>query len=142
MEREVIRKSNVYLVCPAKPGPSLTFLGKSNMPKFVREFNEKVKNENGKYVKVEIKLFQNGTYEFKIKSSPLIYKLLNRPDNYALLKKDEKKKLREKDRKEISQEELQELAHQMLPFLNTTDLTKAQKIVVGTANSLGMKIKG
>ncbi|MCE8159218.1 MAG: hypothetical protein I3270_02265 [Candidatus Moeniiplasma glomeromycotorum] len=140
MEKE-IRKSNVYLTCPAKPGPTLTFLGKSNMPKFIREFNEKVKNENGKYVKVEIKLFRNGTYEFKIKDSPLVHKIFNRPDNYAQLKKDEKREIRKKDRKEISQEELQELVHQMLPFLNTTDLIKAQKMVVGTVNSLGVKIK-
>src|SRR5688572_20900741 len=107
MEREIIRKSNVYLNCPAKPGPNLTFLGKSNMPKFVREFNEKVKDKNGKYLKVEIKLFKNGSYEFKIKNIPLtyliIYQLFNRPSNYRQLKKEEREAVKKKERKEISQ---------------------------------------
>ncbi|KLL02408.1 MAG: 50S ribosomal protein L11 [Mycoplasmataceae bacterium RC_NB112A] len=139
MEKEFIRKSNVYLVCPAKPGSSLSFLGK-NMVKFARDFNEKNKDKVGEYMKVEIKIFQDGSYEFKTKNTPLTYLLLNRPNNYGQLSKEERKKIREKDRKEITQAEIQKLAQQMLPFLNTTDLNKAQKIVIGTVNTLGIKI--
>jgi large subunit ribosomal protein L11 len=139
MEKEVIRKSNINLTCPAKPGASLAFLGK-NMAKFAREFNEKVKDKSAKYVKVEVKIFRNGNYEFKIKNPPLIHKLLNRPDNYEQLSKEEKKKIREKERKEISSEEFRILVQEILPFLNTTDLGKAQKIVAGVAQSVGVKV--
>ena len=144
MEKEFVRKSNVYLVCPAKPGVTLSFLGK-NMAKFTREFNEKTKDKVGEWVKVEVKVFQNGNYEFKLKNTPLtyriIYQLFNRPINYRQLKKEEREEVKRKERKEISQDEFQELTRQMLPFLNTTDLTKAQKMVAGTVNTLGVKIK-
>ncbi|MCE8162642.1 MAG: hypothetical protein I3273_02300 [Candidatus Moeniiplasma glomeromycotorum] len=139
MKKEVIRKSNINLTCPAKPGASLAFLGK-NMAKFTREFNEKFKDKNDKYVKVEVKIFRNGNYEFKIKNSPLVHKLLNRPDNYEQLSKEEKKKIREKERKEISSKEFQALVKEMLPFLNTTNFEKAQKIVAGVARSVGVKV--
>ena len=141
MEKKVVRKSNTYLTCPAKPGPDLSFLGK-NMAKFVREFNEKVKDKSGEYVKVEIKVFQDESYEFKIKNAPLIYKLFNRSAGYKQIKvKEERRKIRDKERKEISWEEFQALVKEILPFLNTTDLEKAQKIVAGTARSAGVKIK-
>jgi large subunit ribosomal protein L11 len=141
---KVIRKSSVYLTCPAKPGRDLAFLDK-NMAKFTREFNEKTKDKVGERLKVEIKVFQSGKYEFKIKNTPLVHRILsqilNRPSNYRQLKKEEREKIRREERKEISQSELQELTQQMLPFLNTTDLTKAQKVITGTIGSLGMKVK-
>jgi large subunit ribosomal protein L11 len=101
MEKKIVRKSNVYLTCPVKPGPGLSFLGK-NMAKFTREFNEKTKDKLGRYLKVEIKVFESGNYEFKIKNAPLVYYLLNRSNNHKQLSKEEKKKAREKERKEIS----------------------------------------
>ena len=115
---KVIRKSNFYLVCPAKLGQQtgriLVFLGK-NMAKFIRDFNERTKDRSGEYVKVKMKVFQDGNYEFKVENVPLVYKLRNRLSNYEQLSKDEKKKAREKERKEISQAEFQEIVRQMLP---------------------------
>src|SRR5688572_25093728 len=102
MEKEFIRKSNIYLVCPAKPGHSLAFLGK-NMAKFTREFNEKTKDKSGECVKVEVKVFRNGNYEFKVENTPLVYKLLNRLSNYGQLEKEEKKKpARKREKKLVS----------------------------------------
>ena len=140
MQKEIIRKSHVYLTCPTKPGRDLSFLDK-NMGKFTREFNEKVKDKSGECVKVEIKIFQDKSYEFKVKNTPLIYKLRNRVINYPQLDKKEQKEVRRKERREISQTEFQEIVCQMLPFLNTSDLTKAQKMVASTAKSAGVKIK-
>ena len=44
------------------------------------------------------------------------------------------------EEKLLSKDKLRQIAQEKLPYLNTTDLTKAQKIVAGTAKSAGIKI--
>jgi len=46
------------------------------------------------------------------------------------------------EKKTISKEELKKIAEMKLPDLNTEDLEKAQKIIMGTARSAGIKIEG
>lgn len=138
--KEIIRRSSVQLVCgQARPGQSLAFL--KNMAGFCKEFNEKTKNRNGEIVSVKINVYGDKSYEYEVGTCPSIYLLKNRSINYKALKKDERKKAQEKERKEISAVELEKIAREKLPYLNTDDLEKAKKIVAGTARSLeGFKI--
>ena len=123
MKKKIIRRSGIQLVCgQAKPGASLAFL--KNMALFCREFNEKTKNDNGKLVNVEIEVYVDNSYGYVIGSTPSSY----------LLKKTIG------DKKEINLVELEKIAQEIMPILNTEDIEKAKKIVAGTAQSFGVKI--
>ena len=117
MKKE-IRRSKIQLVCgQAKPGASLAFL--KNMALFCREFNEKTKERNGELVNVEIVVYSDKSHEYSIGTSP---------SNYLI-----KKAIG--DKKEISQAELEKIAKEVMPSLNTEDIEKAKKIVAVTLKS-------
>jgi large subunit ribosomal protein L11 len=120
MKKEVIRNSNIQLVCgQAKPGASLAFL--KNMAFFCREFNEKTKEQNGILVTVKIKVFKDNSYEYVIRKTPTAY----------LIKKVVG------DKKTISSSELEQIAQEVVISLNTGEIDKAKKIIAGTARSFG-----
>jgi len=123
MKKE-IRRSKIQLVCgQAKPGASLAFL--KNMALFCREFNEKTKERNGELVNVEIIVYQDKSHNYVIGTSPSSHLI--------------KKAIGEK--KEITQKELEKIAKEIMPSLNTEDLERAKKVVSGTVRSFnGVKI--
>jgi large subunit ribosomal protein L11 len=123
MKKKIIRRSGIQLVCgQAKPGASLAFL--KNMALFCREFNEKTKDINGNPVNVEIEVYADNSYKYTIGCTPTSY----------LLKKIIG------DKKEISSADLEKIAKEVMPNLNTEDIEKAKKIVAGTARSAGVKL--
>jgi len=134
---KIIRRNRIQLVCgQAKPGPNLSFL--KNMVQFCKEFNEKTKGQIGKLVSVEITVYDEKNYKYTIGTSPSTYLLKDRRNDFKELKnKEERKKVREKERTEISSAELEKIAQEMMPSLNTDDLEKAKKIVAGTVRSFG-----
>ena len=121
------REDTVQLPCgQAKPGQKLASLGKI-MGNFCRDFNEKTKSKtSGQIVNVKIKVFPDGTYWFRVKTSPTIQLIKNKINAQNIL----------------SSQDLKEIAKIKLPDLNTEELTKAQKIIAGTARSAGVKIEG
>ena len=123
MEKRV-RRSRIQLVCgQAKPGASLAFL--KNMALFCREFNEKTKERNGELVNVEIVVYPDKSHKYFIGTSPSSYLI--------------KKAIGEK--KEISQADLERVAKEIMPSLNTEDIEQAKKIVTGTVKSFnGVKV--
>jgi large subunit ribosomal protein L11 len=137
MSKEIIRQSKIQLVCgQARPGAKLAFL--KNMALFCRKFNDENKNRNGELVNVELTVYKDESYSYNIGASPVVYLLKNRRSDYKELKtKEERKKAREKERKEISEAELEKIAREMMPSLNTDDIEKAKKIVAGTVRSFG-----
>jgi large subunit ribosomal protein L11 len=135
--KERIRRSCVQLICgQARPGASLAFL--KNMALFCKEFNEKTKNRVGEFVSVEITVYKDKSYEYNIGTSPSTYLLKGRRSDYKQLKtKDERKEARGKEKTKISSEELEKIAREKMSSLNTDDLEKAKKIVMGTIRSYG-----
>jgi len=123
MEKRV-RRSRIQLVCgQAKPGASLAFL--KNMALFCREFNEKTKERNGELVNVEIVVYPDKSHKYFIGTSPSSY----------LIKKAIG------DKKEISETELERVAKEIMPSLNTENIEQAKKIVAGTVKSFnGVKV--
>src|SRR5690349_16933157 len=123
MKKKIIRRSGIQLVCgQAKPGASLAFL--KNMALFCREFNEKTKDKIGVLVNVEIEVYIDNSYGYVIGSTPSSY----------LLKKTIG------DKKEITSAELEKIAQEIMPILNTENIEKAKNTVTGTARSFGVKI--
>lgn len=125
MSKKTVRQDGIQLPCgQAKPGQKLASLGKI-MGNFCREFNEKSKDQTlGQIINTKIKVFTDGTYQFFIKTPPTIQLLKNRvKENF------------------LSSLALREIAQIKLPDLNTEDLAKAEKIIVGTAKSAGIQVE-
>jgi len=121
---------------PAPPvGPSLAQHG-LNIAEFCQKFNDETKTKAGFKIPVEIKVFEDRTYEFKLKQPPTsellkkaagIEKWSGQPNKIKVAK--------------ISKEQLRKIAQQKMEDLNTSDLEKAMKIVEGTARNMGLEIK-
>jgi large subunit ribosomal protein L11 len=112
----------------AKPGQKLAFLGKNAM-KFCREFNEKTKEmESWKIVNVRV-VVKEGSYQFFIEgrvTSDLIKKIVG-----------EEKGTR---KKEISKSEIKKIIQEKLEYFNTENYEEAEKTVIGTVRSFGIKV--
>src|SRR5438034_1048401 len=129
MQKKKLGTRSVRLICgQARPGQILAFL--KNMVLFCKEFNEKTKNRNGEIVSVEINVYEDKSYDYNIGTSPSIYLLKNRRNDYKGLKSPERKEAREKERKEFTAVEIEKIAREILPSLNTEDIEKAKKIVL------------
>ena len=118
----------------AKPGPKLASAGVV-MPKFCTEFNAKTSDRIGDVVPVIITAYEDKTFDFVIKTTPVA----------LLLKKEagiEKGSGNAKTNKvgHISKEQLRKIAEYKLPDLNANDVEAAMKIVEGSARNMGITI--
>jgi len=121
---------------PAPPvGPALAPHG-INIGEFCKAFNDATKDQAGWTIPVEIKIFEDKTYEFKLKQPPTS-ELLKKA---AGLEKGSGEPQKTKVGK-ITKEQLREIAKRKMPDLNTKDIEKAMKIIEGTARSMGIEIE-
>ena len=120
---------------PAPPvGPSLAPHG-LNIAEFCQKFNEQTKQSQGFKIPVEITVFEDRTYNFKLKQPPAS-ELLKKA---AGIEKGSGEQRKTKVAK-ISQTQLKEIAQKKMEDLNTKDIAKAMKIIEGTAKSMGIEI--
>ena len=140
-KKKICEKKVRLIVGQAKAGIILSFLGKK-ANSFCKEFNndEKLKEKKDKLISVNIILYNDGTYEYTSGTTPTVYLLKNRCSNFDSLSKKEKKIELEKERKKITHAELERIAKEVMPNLNTDDLEKAKKIILGTARNIGIEI--
>ncbi|MCD6550549.1 50S ribosomal protein L11 [bacterium] len=121
---------------PAPPiGPTLAQHG-INISEFCKRFNDETKDRKGWVIPVEIKIYEDRSYEF----------ILKQPPASELLKKAAgiEKGSGEPNRKKvasITREQLKQIAQQKMEDLNTDDIEKAMKIIEGTAKNMGIEIK-
>lgn len=121
---------------PAPPvGPSLAQHG-LNIGEFCQKFNDKSKSQEGFTIPVEVTVFQDRTYTFKMKQPPAS-ELLKK---IAGIEKGAKTPGKEKVA-EITRAQLQEVAESKMSDLNTKDIDQAMKIIEGTAKNMGIEIK-
>ena len=118
----------------AKPGPKLAAAG-VNMAKFCTDFNAKTADRRGEVVPVLITAYEDKSYDFVIKTSPVAG---------LLLKAAGITKGSATGRKgvvgHISQAQLRQIAEYKLPDLNCLDVEAAMKVVEGTARNMGIVI--
>jgi len=120
---------------PAPPvGPALAPHG-LNMMEFCQKFNEVTKNQIGWKLPVEITVYENRTYDFKVKQPPAS-ELLKKA---AGIEKGSGEPQKTKVAK-ITRAQLREIAEQKLPDLNTDNIEQAMKIIEGTARQMGITI--
>ncbi len=120
---------------PAPPvGPALAPHG-LNLMEFCQKFNEATKSQAGSTIPAEITIFEDRTYEFKLKTPPAsellkkaagIEKGSGTPDKTKVGK--------------ITREQLRKIAEQKMPDLNANDIDAAIKIIEGTARTMGIEV--
>jgi len=122
---------------PAPPiGPTLAPHG-VNLMAFVKEYNARTASMVGTVIPAEITIYKDGSFSFVLKSPPtpeLLRKAAGVPRGSA-----------EPNRAKvgsITRKQLREIAEQKLQDLNANDLEAAEKMVAGTARSMGIVIEG
>jgi large subunit ribosomal protein L11 len=122
---------------PAPPvGPALGQHG-VNIMQFCKQFNDQTKGKDGLILPVVISVYEDRTFSFIIKSPPSSV-LLKRAANLAKASGISGKEAIGK----VTRKQVEEIARLKLPDINSTDLSKAIKIIEGTARSMGIVIEG
>lgn len=121
---------------PAPPvGPALGQHG-INIMGFCKEYNERTSNQAGSIIPAEITVYEDRSFTFITKTSPttdLIKKALG-----------VEKASSEAGRTvagTLSREKLREIAEIKTKDLNANDIEAAERIVAGTARSMGIKVE-
>jgi large subunit ribosomal protein L11 len=121
---------------PAPPvGPAL---GQHGVPimDFIKEYNARTAKLKGQVIPAVITIYEDRTFTFVTKLPPvseMIKKALK-------LQKGSGKPNKEKVGK-LTKAQVEAIAKEKLPDLNTTDLEAAKKIVIGTAKSMGVEVE-
>lgn len=121
---------------PAPPiGPSLAPHG-INISDFCSRFNEATRSKEGWIVPVEVTVYEDRTFEFKLKQPPAS-DLLKKA---AGIEKGSKEPNKSKVGK-ITKAQLKEIAEKKMEDLNANDIEHAMKIIEGTAKSMGIVVE-
>ncbi len=121
---------------PAPPvGPALGQHG-VNIGQFCQQFNEATKEMTGSIIPVEITIYEDRTFEFKLKTPPAS-DLLRKA---AGIEKGSGNPLKNKVGK-ITRAQVREIAEKKMTDLNANDVEAAEKIIMGTARSMGVEIE-
>ncbi len=139
MAKEVVVKIKLQApggqATPAPPiGPALGQHG-VNIGQFVSQFNERTKELNGTTVPVVITVFRDKSFTFEVKSPPaavLLKQAAEIAKGSGIPNKDKVGK--------ISSEQLRKITETKFKDLNAYDLEQAEKIIRGTAQSMGVEI--
>lgn len=118
----------------AKPGPKLASAG-IVMPKFCTDFNAKTADRRGEIVPVIITAYEDKTFDYVIKTSPVAGLLIKA----AGVKKGSANS-KTTTVGTITRAQLKEIAEYKLPDLNANDIDAAMKIVEGSARNMGIKV--
>ena len=121
---------------PAPPvGPALGQHG-INIMGFCKEYNEKTASQAGTIVPAEITVYEDRSFSFVLKTPPAS-DLLKKA---AGLEKGSRAQKREKVGT-LSRAELQKIAEIKMKDLNANDLEAAERMVAGTARSMGVAVE-
>ena len=140
MAKEIVNK--VKLQIPAGKAtaapPVGTALGPFGipLPEFCTRFNDATKDKMGDIVPVEVYIYDDRSFDFKVKTSPaafLIKKAAGVQKASATGSKDIVGS--------ITKDQVRQIAETKLPDLNAYTVEEAMKIIEGTARNMGIEIK-
>ncbi|ANI93267.1 50S ribosomal protein L11 [Dietzia timorensis] len=120
---------------PAPPvGPALGAHG-VNIMEFCKAYNAATENQRGNVVPVEITVYEDRSFDFKLKTPPAAKLLLKA----AGIQKGSGTPHSSKVGK-VSMDQVKEIAQTKMEDLNANDIDSAAKIVAGTARSMGITV--
>lgn len=121
---------------PAPPvGPALGQHG-INIQEFCKQFNDQTKDMGTDIVPAEITVYEDRSFEFKLRTPPasdLLRKAARVEKGSAVPQKNKVGK--------ISKEDLRRIAERKMADLNANSIEAAEKIIAGTARSMGITIE-
>jgi large subunit ribosomal protein L11 len=121
---------------PAPPvGPALGQHG-VNIMEFVKQYNAATESQRGDIVPAEISVFEDRTFSFILKTPPAARLLIKA----AAVPKGSGTPHSAKVGA-ISRAQLREIAEKKMSDLNANDVEAAEKIIAGTARSMGITIR-
>jgi large subunit ribosomal protein L11 len=122
---------------PAPPvGPALGQHG-VNIMEFCKAYNERTASQAGTIVPVEITVFADRTFSFITKTPPASVLLRQA----AGLEKGSGEPSKNKVGK-VTRAQVRDIAEKKLKDLNANDLAAAERMIEGTARSMGIEVTG
>jgi len=119
---------------PAPPvGPAVA--PHLNVMEFVKQYNERTASQVGTIVPVEITVFEDRSFTFALKTPPAA-ELLRKAAGVA-----SGSAIPNRDKATITRDQLREIAQTKLQDLNANDIEGAEKIIEGTARSMGVAVE-
>ena len=124
----------------ATPAPPVgTALGPHgvNIMDFVKQYNAATDSQRGNIIPVEITIFEDRSFEFVTKTPPAP-ELIKKAAGVA-------KGSGEPNRSKagsISAAQVREIAQTKMPDLNARSIEMAERIIAGTARSMGIEVRG
>lgn len=139
MAKKVVGKIGLQLnagkATPAPPvGPALGPYS-LNIMAFCKEYNERTQAQAGMVIPVEITVFEDRTFTFVTKTPPasfLIKRAIGVESGSAIPNKNKVGKLTAKQLREIAETKMQDL--------NANNVEMAERIISGTARSMGVEV--
>jgi large subunit ribosomal protein L11 len=122
----------------ANPAPPVgTALGPHgiNLMQFCKEYNAKTSSQVGQVIPVEVTVFQDGSFNFVLKTSPatdLLKKAAGLRSGSPVPNRDKVGS--------VTSAQLREIAEIKMKDLNARDMDAAIKIITGTARSMGITV--
>ena len=116
-------------------GPALGQHG-VNIMAFIKEFNEKTKNDVGLIIPVVITVYADRSFTFVTKNPPaavLIKKACGIESGSGVPNKTKVAK--------ITKAQIKEIAEKKMPDLNANDVEAAMSMIAGTARSMGVTVE-
>ena len=127
---------NAGVATPAPPvGPALGQHG-VNIMEFCKQYNAATESQRGTVVPVEISVFEDRSFTFITKTPPAAVLIKKAAGVEKGSGEPHKTKVAS-----LTKAQVREIAQTKLPDLNANDLEAAEKIVAGTARSMGITIK-
>ena len=120
---------------PAPPvGPALGQHG-VNIMEFCKAYNAQTESQRGDIVPAEISVYEDRTFTFVLKTPPaarLLLKAAGVPKGSGVPHKDKVGS--------VTRAQLREIAEKKMADLNANDIDQAEKIIAGTARSMGITV--
>ncbi|MFC9875255.1 50S ribosomal protein L11 [Nocardia salmonicida] len=122
---------------PAPPvGPALGQHG-VNIMEFCKAYNAATESQRGNVIPVEISVYEDRSFDFKLKTPPAARLLLKAAGVQKGSAEPHKTKVAK-----VTMDQVREIAKTKAEDLNATDLDQAAKIIAGTARSMGITVEG
>ena len=107
-----------------------------NIADFVKRYNEATKDMAGDIVPVEITIYEDRTFDFALKTPPASDLLRKAAGIEKGSGEPHKTKVGT-----VSREDIKKIAEKKMPDLNAESIEAAEKIIEGTARSMGIEVK-
>jgi large subunit ribosomal protein L11 len=107
-----------------------------NLQQFCLQFNEATKDAKGQVIPVEVTIYEDRSFDFKLRTPPAAYLLRVAAGLEKGSGEPNKNKVGS-----VTKAQVKAIAEQKMADLNANDLEGAMRIVEGTARSMGIEVK-